>query len=392
MTGRLSRKDKRLAFIDIGHGTLRMLVTKSDELEVSAYEAPCLGLAKGKITDLSSFSASIGQLLKSADISGDGLRVIVSVPTLHTRITRRTIEHRCSGHYRSTDYQSLHDAAIDSCTSELDEVVDVLLTQAWLDQKSIDPLSFGHQGRHLRAQALLATHPKTLLADIISCMNSVGLEVSEFRSGFFGLFRAVFALRPGIENAVLIDVGHSTTSGVMIIGGSAQQVFSVGAGSHHITKDLAVGLGVEAAEAELTKRQVGVSLEGGSSNFSKFIRPRVAELFALSLKHFAIYAKALDGGLMFCGGGSQLTGFSSFAEKAIGVSSPFICNLSNKSAAAFLDMKVTTNSTRIDSSWLAILAHARFRNEEEAVRRFERESGPLAKLRPLWTWLSELSR
>lgn len=393
MTRNYTRRDKQSVFIDVGHSRLRLLAPSQTGEEAEAFQVDCQGLTKGKITDASLFADSIRRLIESAELPVAQIRAIISIPNLHTRIVRRNLQHKCGGTYRSADYTNLHDAIIDSVTSELDEVIDVYLSQVWLDEKPIDPLSFGQSGRELRAQALIATHPKILLADILSCMNACGLEVSEFRSGYFGLARAVTALRPGVENAVLIDHGHSTTSGVMAIGGSIQQVFTVAAGSQHITKDLMAGLGVSFEESEALKKLHGVSFDGQqAANLAKFIRPRVAEIFALSQKNFALYAKALDGGLLFCGNGSHLPGLASFAEKSLGIHAPFICNLSTKSASSFLDAKVSPKSTAIDSGWLSILAHARFRQEEEAVRRFERDSRPLAKLRPLWTWLSELSR
>jgi Tfp pilus assembly PilM family ATPase len=274
----------------------------------------------------------------------------------------------------------------------LDEVIDVYVAQTWLDEKLIDPFSFGQNGRELRAQVLLATHPKILLADILSGLNSCGIEVSEFRSGFFGLARALSALRPGVENAVLIDIGHSTTTGVMTIGGSVQQVFSVPAGSHHITRDLMVALSEAEENAEKIKLAHGLTSSPEGVDLGKYIRPRVAEILALSLKNFAIYAKALDGGLMFCGNGPQLLGFAAFAGRAMGVEAPFICSLSGKTASSFLDAKVKSGSQHIDSGWLVLFSHLRCYLEEQSVRRFERDSKPLAKLRPLWTWLSELSR
>ncbi len=392
MIGGKTKKDKAVAFFDIGHDVLRMALVSSGGHELSAFQTKCLGFSKGKVVDASLFAASIGELLSSAGVAGSEIYAILSIPTLQTRTLRRSIQHKCGGSYRSSDYASLEEAAIDSATSDLDEVIDVYVAHCWLDDKAIDSMSFGQSGRGLRAQVLLATHPKILLADILSAMNFCGIEVSEFRSGYFGLARALTSLRPGVENAVLIDIGHSTTSGVITIGGSVQQVFNVPAGSNHITRDLMVALNESYDHAELFKVTHGLTSNPSGIDLGKFIRPRVAEILALSLKNYAIYAKALDGGLMFCGNGSQLSGFAPFAGRALGTVTPFICSLSGKTAASFIDVTTIKGSAIIDSGWMILFSQIKTYLEDQAVRRFERDARPLAKLRPLWTWLSELSR
>jgi cell division ATPase FtsA len=387
-----SRKQKRIAFIDVGHDMLRMFLLGDDQASVSAYQTKSAGLSKGKLVDRESFTRSFRALIDLAQIKGEELRAFVSVPTLPSRILRRTIHHRCSGQYRSSDYDSIYESASDCSPSDLDEVIDVWFCHTQLDNNTIDPLSFGQRGRDLKAQAILITHPKILLADFVSAINDCSVEITEFRSSFIGLAHALKFLRPGIENAVLLDMGHSVTSGVMVIGGSVQQFFNVAAARHHITRDLAAGLNESLETSEALKKKHGLNPSSSAPDLAPYLRPRIAEIIALSFKNFALYAKALDGGLMFCGNGSQLPGLSSFAEKSTGVSSPFICHLTAKTATSFLDMKISNGLGLIDAGWLVLCSQLRSHLEEDALRQHELDDRPLAKLRPLWTWLSELSR
>lgn len=409
------KKDLPTAFFDIGHSMIRLAVVAPDLSSVTTYETANQGFAKGKVIEPVAFSAAISALTKASSLRGNGVRAIVNIPSLQTRIIRRTLQHRCGGAYRYSDFASLHEAALEATSNDLDEVLDVLYTQVTLDDKPIHSLGFGLTGREIKAQALLATHPKVLLADILSAMNAGGIEVSEFRSNIFGLARALQTLRPAAENSVLIDVGHSTTTGVVSIGGSVQQVFTVAAGGHHMTRDLMVGLNTDYESAEQAKESRGLfdRLVDGpadrSVDFShdihdhesppenrdlgRYLKPRVAEILSLSAKNFAIYARALDGGILFCGNGAQIPGLSQFAFKNLGVTAPpFVCQLTRETAEAYLSVKVVTGSAKINSGWLSLFSQAKHFIGEQEARRFEREAQPLSRLRPLWTWLSELSR
>ena len=46
----------------------------------------------------------------------------------------------------------------------------------------------------------------------------------------------------------------------------------------------------------------------------------------------------------------------------------------------------------VGSAWLSVLSHGRAALAELAAFQVERDARPLSRLRPLWTWLSELSR
>jgi cell division ATPase FtsA len=398
-----SSRKKWQIFIDIAHSSCRSVAISPDLTEIRFHEVPSSGLSKGKILSPNNVIETLKKLISLADLENLTSTVVVNLPANHTRTITQTIKSRLNGAYSSRDYDGIIEGAFDSALGGLDEVIDVLPIQIKIDGNSIDPLRFSTPGNEVSARLLLATHPSVLLSDILNCINAAGIEVSEFRSNAFGCARALTYLRSGAENSVLLDFGHSTITGSLMVGGVLNQVFCVPAGSLHITKDLAAGFGVETEEAERLKITWGVNLgtetSGHQAKLNHFARPRVSELLSLSCKYFSIYRKSLDGGLLLCGGGSALAGLCDMATEKLGVRPPFLAKLDNAGAYRFVgltprceNLGPTAGGATIDSSWIAILAQARSQTLYGQACREEKASRPLSRLNPLWTWLSELSR
>ncbi len=397
MIGLLNNREKKIALFDLGHAACRLLVIDNESGTFKLFQQPISGYAKGKVTVPGQFSESVAALVKDAGLAPSRYKAIVNISDLNTRYVLKSLQHRTSGTYGSSDYTAILDSAVDTASGDLDEVIDSLVVSARLDDSPLSMLSFGSAGRGVSLQIMLATHPKLILADILSGMNAAGVEVSEFRSNGLGLARALKYLRPEAENAVLIDLGHSTSTGAVMIGGHFQKVFSLPVGSHHITRDLMAGLDCPEDSAEALKLAHGVSPiaevpAGNALYMQRFLRPRVLEILGMAGKNFALYARALDGGLLFCGGGSQLTGLASVSGKAFNCGQPFVCQLSNKSLEAYLGLSSQNPMVSVGSAWLSVLSHGRAALAELAAFQVERDARPLSRLRPLWTWLSELSR
>lgn len=402
MSALLGRKKHRI-FIDLGHSKIRMVMLGPDFSEPRFHEVPSSGLAKGKVVNRDAFTDSLRQLVDIAGMGSLPYSAVVNLPSNQTRTIMQTINCRLSGVYRARDYDAIIEGAFESTFGGLDEVVDALMLQLKIDGNSVDPLRFSAAGSEASARLLLATHPSVLLSDLLSCLNAAGIEVSEFRSNAFGIARALTHLRSTSENAVLVDFGHVTMTGALMVGGIINQTFCIPAGSAHITRDLAAGLCIDQAEAEALKVTVGITekFSRDGSKLSHYALPRVSELLSLTFKNFSIYSRSLDGGLLFCGGGSALTGLGEFTAQKFGVRPPFIAQLNNDGASTFIGamscqpsgtFKGPHDEINVDSGWLSILSHARSSVLFHRAVLEEKNLRPLSRLNPLWTWLSELSR
>ena len=393
-----SNNCRKIALFDLGHGECRLLVLDRDLRSFTTFATKMVGYAKGKVTGSYEFSKCLRALLHDAGLLDTRYKAILNISDLHTRYIVKSLQHRTSGTYSSNDFRSIIDSAIDTTTSELDEVIDAGVISAKLDDSVLNILSFGRAGRSIDIQLMLATHPKLILADIISGMNAAGVEVSEFRANGLGLSRTLKYLRPEAENAVLLDFGQCSSTGAVMIGGQIQKIFSIPVGSHHITRDIMAGLDCDEHLADTLKRHHGLSSASINSDvrqavyMQRFLRPRVSEMLSLVGKNFAMYSRALDGGMLFCGGGAQLVGLADLTAKAFNCNAPFICQLSKKNIELYLGLSSSGLLDEVGSSWLSLFSHGRAVLEELAAHQAERDDRPLSRLRPLWTWLSELSR
>jgi cell division ATPase FtsA len=384
------------AIFELSHSRLRLALLSESLNEVSFYESPISGYVKGKVTNQNSLTQSIAALVNSAGLPGVRYMSHVVVPALHTRTIIRSIEHRTTGVYRSCDFAAIQDAALDSASTDLDEAIDCLPLSFKLDGQDFDPQSYGRRGKVVSAKFMMFVYPRILLADFVAAFNMAGLEVSSFMAASRGVASCLLSLRREAENAVLIDVGQSTTTGAIMIGGNLHDVFSLPVGGAHMTNDMAIGLGLDFAECERIKIDRGLLPNAAPSTPSdhvRYLRPRVVELCTLISKPLSLYAKSLDGGIMLCGGASLLRGFSGELSRVLSVPSPFVCQLTRTAIEVFFpNVSIQRLPDQMTSGYLGLIANAASLSQTLRAKNFELESRPLSRLRPLWAWLSELSR
>ena len=389
-------KPNMTALFEVAHSRLRLVVLNASLDEASFFEGPISGYKKGKITNQAALTQSIATILNMNRLDGARCQSHVTVPAIHTRTSIRSIEHRTTGVYRPSDFTAMQEAALDAASTDLDEAIDCLPLSFKLDDKDHDPQSFGCAGRMVKARFLVFVYPRTLLSDFVLAFNAAGLEISSFRAAGRGLASSLMSLRRNADNAVLIDIGHSSMTGAIMLGGSLHDVFSIPVGGAHMTNDMAVGLGLDFSECERIKVDHGLMAEvchSQSRDHLRFLRPRVAELCALMGRPFALYTRSLDGGIMLCGGASLLRGFSAELSRVLSVPSPFVCQLTRATAEAFFpNVAIKELPDQFTSAYVSLIANTANLRHDILTKNLELQARPLAKLKPLWTWLSELSR
>jgi cell division ATPase FtsA len=204
------------------------------------------------------------------------------------------------------------------------------------------------------------------------------------------------SLRRGADNAVLVDIGQSSSTGAIMIGGSIHDVYSLPVGGAHMTNDISIGMGLDFSESERIKIEFGLVSASAAQPIQdhlRFLRPRVTEICSLIGKPFSLYLKSLDGGIMMCGGASYLKGFAAEFSKALAVPAPFICQMTRSTAEAFFpNVAIQHLPDQFTSAYLSLIANSANLRHDILTKNLELQSRPLARLRPLWTWLSELSR
>jgi cell division ATPase FtsA len=378
--------------LEIGHSTLRLAILRPGEPILSFFDSPCMGYTKGKVTDASALEASLRALFTKTGLTADDCDVSLIVPPLNSGFCLKTVELRTNGVYRPTDWERARTVGLDSIPGEFDEPIDAIPISIHLDGREIAGEPFGAPGRDALVKMAVFTYPRTLLVDLMAVLNSAGIKISALRSTGYCLSSALKFLRPQSENSVVLDLGHHSTAGVVFVGGQFVDYFWVPVGGHHMINDLRAGANLsQGAAYDLIRQWGALPSSSAPAEMSAYLRPRVSELVRLVSRYFALYAKSLDGGLLLVGGSSQLKGLGAFFSRHLGIEAPFIGHFSGVAAQGFFaaGTPISTDACEAGIS-LTHLWSARELALESA--QLSKPSSPaLARLRPLWTWLSELS-
>jgi type IV pilus assembly protein PilM len=142
----------------------------------------------------------------------------------------------------------------------------------------------------------------------------------------FGLTRAVAPLRADEEYTALVGVGANTTNIVVERGGVPQFVRIIPSGGDDITRQLSKALKVDAVEAEVLKRSLGLAaapLPSEQHAAAEVIHGVVGELLASirnTLSYFATTKRSAQlKRIVVSGGGTQLTGFNEALAELTGL-------------------------------------------------------------------------
>lgn len=217
------------------------------------------------------------------------------------------------------------------------EIVDVVPREYTVDGLSEVSDPRGMLGVRLEVDAYVVTGAKTVLHNLLRCVERAGIEV--LGTVFMPLAAAELVLSEDEKNlgVLLADIGAGSTTLTIFERGVLSKYAVIPLGGDIVTSDITVGLqtGTEAAESVKCKygtAEVGLALEEekfkvsriGSNVEKEFtsvdlayiIEPRMQEIYQFifqEVEHLG-YPQGLPGGYVFTGGGMLLKGASQLAE------------------------------------------------------------------------------
>jgi cell division protein FtsA len=177
--------------------------------------------------------------------------------------------------------------------------------------------------------------PRNLMLAVERCHLSVeAMAASPYLAGL-----SVLADDEADLGAAVVDMGAGTTTLAVFGGGNFQHADGFALGGHHVTMDVARGLGCRVADAERIKAFYGTVLPGGTderdmitvpavsddprdppqtvsrSALVRIIRPRVEEILEMVRDRLAASPFSADprGTVVLTGGASQLAGMAELA-------------------------------------------------------------------------------
>lgn len=333
--------------LDIGSSSIKVLIGEMSggQLHVIGVgHVKSNGVRKGAIVDIDATVQSIRKAVEQAErMTGIEVRqVILGVPANQTFVKPvKGVVAVNSEDREITDedlQRVLESAQVMSIPPEL-EMVNLVPKQYIVDHLDEIKDPRGMIGIRLEVDATMFTTSKTLLHNVLRCVEKAGLEVHDIY--LQPLAAGHFALTEDEKNqgTAFIDLGGGSTTVAVFEDGLLTQTNVIPVGGDHITKDLSIVLKTPTEQAEYIKREYGHAFYDDASDEELFEVPvtgtdtvdqysqrfiaevigvRLEELFELVLDElYRLGVRDLPGGVVLTGGVTQLDGIAQLARQVM---------------------------------------------------------------------------
>ncbi|WP_062750776.1 cell division protein FtsA [Shouchella tritolerans] len=324
--------------LDIGTSSVRVIVAEVANGSINILgvgNVPSEGIKKGTIVDIDETVKSIERAVDQAErMVGITIKhVVVGVNGSHVELLPCHGVVAVSSSDREIgveDVRRVMDAAQVVSIPPEREIIDVIPKQFIVDglDEITDPK--GMIGVRLEMEGTMITGAKTVLHNLLRCVERAGLEVAEICLN--GLATGAVAVSKDEKSlgVCVIDIGGGSTTISVFEQGTLVATSVLPIGGDHITNDLAVGLRLTTEEAERIKCKYGHAFIEEASSDEQFaiqtvgsnekemltqldlahiIEPRVEEILELSAKELVrLGFRHFPSGFVLTGGTVMLPG------------------------------------------------------------------------------------
>ncbi|MGD6841933.1 cell division protein FtsA [Bacillus infantis] len=330
--------------LDIGTSSVKVIIGEmvNDSLNIIGVgNVKSEGLRKGSIVDIDETVHSIKKAIEQAErmIGMEIRQVIVGITGNHVMLQPSHGVVAVSSDNREItdeDVARVIDAAQVVSIPPEREIVDVIPKQFIVDglNEINDPR--GMIGVRLEMEGTIITGSKTILHNILRCVERAGLEILDIT--LQPLAAGAFALSKDEMNlgVALVDMGGGSTTVALFEQGIMKSTIVLPVGGDHITKDLSIGLRTSTEDAEKIKTKYGYAFYDHASEdevfsvpiigsdqhqqfnqleISDIIEARMEEIFDLiqnEIKRLGI--SDLPGGYVLTGGVANTQGILELAQ------------------------------------------------------------------------------
>jgi cell division protein FtsA len=333
-----------LVSLDIGTSKIKVIIGEvvGDSLNIIGVgSSKSLGMKKGAIVDIDetvqSIKSAVEQAERMVDVHID--RVVVGINGNHIQL------QPCHGvvavssddkEIKEEDIHRVMDAAQVMSIPPEREIVDVIPKQFIVDglDEIRDPR--GMIGVRLEMQGTIITCSKTMLHNILKCVEKAGLTVMDLC--LHPLATGEVALSKDEKNlgVALIDIGGGSTTVSVFEHGTLVGTNVLPLGGYNITKDLSIGLRTTTEEAENIKLNHGHAFYDdaseeetmevniiGSNKREEFNQLDLVEIIEARLEEILVYSAReiqkmgyndLPGGIVLTGGTMSMPGACDLAQ------------------------------------------------------------------------------
>lgn len=333
--------------LDIGTSNVKVMIGEmADETLniIGVGNVKSKGLKKGSIVDIDETVHSIKKAIEQAErmvgipinkvvvgISGNHVQLqdchgVVAVSSENREITNEDVK------------RVIEAAQVLSIPPER-EIIDCIPKQFIVDGLDGIQDPRGMLGVRLEMEGLLITGSKTILHNVLRCVERSGLEISDI--ALQPLAAGTVALSKDEKNlgVALVEIGGGSTTIAVFEQGHLKATTVLPVGGDHITKDLSIGLRTSTEDAEKVKVNHGYALYNHASQDEVFevsiigsdkkqqfnqleiadiIEARIEEIFQLvknELKKMGV--RDLPGGFVLTGGTVNLPGILELAQTVL---------------------------------------------------------------------------
>lgn len=339
--------------LDAGSRNTRMVICLLEDERIrllGAATAESQGWLKGKIADQQAVSDSMLAALREAEaeagVSVESAVVGVGGPTLRGANSRGVVE---LGRVREIEQRDVHRVVDRALRRDLPE--DCMVLQLFPQDFVVDDHP-GHRdprkmlGERLEINVHLVTASVQEHHSLVGAVNQAHLAVEE--TVFEAQAACYAAVWPGErrEGVALVDIGAESTELVVYYGESVCLASTVRVCGDHFTSDLARGLCISPADAELVKLEYGCSnsedcpenmwvelptpegrepREARKKNIHTILESRATDLFMRVRGELARVGMehSLLGGVFLSGGGARLQDLADVAARELQCQSRF---------------------------------------------------------------------
>lgn len=300
------------------------------------------GIRKGAIVDIDATVQSIKKAVDQAErMTGIKIEeVVLGVPANQTILQPVKGVVAVNGEDREItddDLARVIDSAQVMSIPPERELVNLIPKQFIVDNLDEIKDPRGMIGIRLEMDATMITTSKTLVHNVLRCVERAGLQIREIY--LQPLAAGNFALTEDEKNqgTAYIDFGGGSTTVAVFQDGLLKNTAVIPVGGDHITKDLSIVLKTPTEQAEKIKKQYGHAFYDDASDeqtfdvpvvgtdttdqysqryISEIIGVRLEELFELVLDELArMGVQDLPGGIVISGGVAQLEGIAQLARQ-----------------------------------------------------------------------------
>ena len=334
--------------LDIGSSSIKVIVGEINNHQlhvIGVGNVKSNGIRKGAIVDIDATVQSIRKAVEMAERMSTGIEiknVVLGIPANQIQVQQvKGVVAVNSEDREITDddlQRVLESAQVMSIPPER-EMINLVPRQYIVDHLDEIKDPRGMIGIRLEVDATMFTTSKTLLHNVLRCVERAGLEIQQIY--LQPLAAGEFALTEDEKNqgTAFIDLGGGSTTIGVFEDGLLTSTSVIPVGGNHITKDLSIVLKTPTEQAEMIKKEYGHAFYDDASDeqifevpvvgtdttdqysqrfISEIIGVRLEELFELVIDELhRLGVRDLPGGIVVTGGVAQLEGVAQLARQVL---------------------------------------------------------------------------